>query len=267
MIPPQHEKSVLFITLDSCRFDTFESADVPHLKGVGTLYKAMAPATFTYASHCAMFVGFTPGVAERAEPFINPKFGKIFKMVGSTLPAKGTEHITLEGKNIIDGFARRGYRTIGSGAMGWFNPDTQTGQMLSRDFEHFWFPRNSFASARQVKWIEEHLGDSKQPAFVFMNVGETHVPYYFEGAPWDENDNPCIPFSNTNNAAECRRRQRMCVEYVDKILAPLIAAFANGTILICGDHGDCWGEDGLWEHGIHHPKVFEVPLLFRLGKP
>jgi hypothetical protein len=35
----------------------------------------------------------------------------------------------------------------------------------------------------------------------------------------------------------------------------------------CGDHGDAWGEDGLWEHGIHHSKVYEVPLLFRLGEP
>jgi len=29
--------------------------------------------------------------------------------------------------------------------------------------------------------------------------------------------------------------------------------------------GDCRGEDGKWEHGIHHEKVLEVPLLFRLA--
>ena len=28
--------------------------------------------------------------------------------------------------------------------------------------------------------------------------------------------------------------------------------------------GDAWGEDGLWEHGIHHPTVMDVPLVFRL---
>jgi hypothetical protein len=29
--------------------------------------------------------------------------------------------------------------------------------------------------------------------------------------------------------------------------------------------GDCWGEDSLWEHGIHHEKVLEVPLLFQFA--
>jgi hypothetical protein len=40
--------------------------------------------------------------------------------------------------------------------------------------------------------------------------------------------------------------------------------FANDTVIICADHGDCWGEDGLWEHGVSHEKTLEVPLLFRL---
>ena len=74
--------SVLFITLDSCRFDTFERAQAPNLKGLGTVYKAKAPGNFTFAPHAAMFVGFTPGIPDRREPLINPKFGKIFKIVG-----------------------------------------------------------------------------------------------------------------------------------------------------------------------------------------
>ena len=80
MLGLQDSRSVLFITLDSCRYDTFLNADIPHLKSVGRLYRAMAPGNFTYSSHAAMFVGFTPGVAERAEPFINPKYGKIFRL-------------------------------------------------------------------------------------------------------------------------------------------------------------------------------------------
>ena len=100
--------------------------------------------------------------------------------------------------------------------------------------------------------------------FAFLNVGETHVPYYYDGAPWHPADNPCIPFSDGNDAAECRRRQRACLEACDRTLAPLLAAFASASVVACGDHGDCWGEDGLWEHGISHPKTLEVPLVFRL---
>ena len=38
----------------------------------------------------------------------------------------------------------------------------------------------------------------------------------------------------------------------------------NSTIIICADHGDCWGEDGLWEHGISHKYTLEVPLVMRI---
>ena len=48
----------------------------------------------------------------------------------------------------------------------------------------------------------------------------------------------------------------------------MLEKFSNASMLICVDHGDCWGEDGLCEHGIHHKKVLRVPLIIRLeSKP
>lgn len=56
--------------------------------------------------------------------------------------------------------------------------------------------------------------------------------------------------------------------WVDGVLKPLIDLFMDGTVLICADHGDCWGEDGLWERGISHPATLTVPLLLRVrGEP
>jgi hypothetical protein len=265
MIANVHPQSVLFITLDSCRFDTFESARVPSFKSIGPLHKALAPATFTYASHMAMFVGFTPGIPTRPEPYVNPKFGKIFKMTGIGHPGKGTEYMQLQGRNIIDGLKRKGYLAIGSGAVPWFNPATETSKGLIEDFDHYFFAGNRWSIGKQLDFVASHLPSIERPVFVFINVGETHIPYYYDGAPWRPDDNPCLAFGESNNAAECRRRQTACVEHVDQVLAPLVQAFANATTLVCADHGDCWGEDGLWDHGIHHPKVYEVPLLFRLA--
>lgn len=263
--PKQLSNSILFITLDSCRYDTFLDAGAPNLKAIGEVHRAMAPGNFTYASHAAMFVGFTPGVAQPAEPFINPKFGKIFKMVAGGFYGKGTEYMTLEGANIIQGLKRKGYLTLGSGSLGWFDPNTETGTHLSRDFDHFFYPGDTCSLGRQLAWLQPHLANPQQPVLAFLNIGETHVPYYFAGAPWPADTNPCVPFSLENDAEECRRRQRACLEFVDERLGPLISAFQDATTLICADHGDCWGEDGLWEHGIHHEKVLEVPLLFRLA--
>ena len=261
----QDPRSVLFITLDSCRYDTFATAETPHLKAVAPFHQAMAPGSFTYGSHAAMFVGFTPGIGSRFEPHLNPKFGKIFKLVGGGFPGKGTEHITLTGRNIIDGFKIKGYATLGTGAVGWFDPHSPTGKHLTQDFDTYYYPGNSWSLARQIDWLGRQLDRVRQPAFAFLNVGESHVPYYFDGAPWSKDRNPCVPFSNTNSAAECCERQHACLEHIDRLLAPVLAAFGKSTILVCGDHGDCWGEDGLWEHGFYHPKVLEVPLLFRLS--
>lgn len=262
----QNPKSILFITLDSCRYDTFVKAQVPNLKAVGNLHQAMAPSYFTYASHQAMFVGFTPGIANKFEPFINSKYGKIFRMAGSAaFSFNSGDYFTLEGKNIIDGFKRQGFVTIGSGAVAWFNPATDTAQSLIQDFDTFYYPGNTYSLDKQLESIYPFLHNPNQKVFLFLNVGETHTPYYYKGANWNLQYNPCIPFSNTNNADECRKRQQACLEYVDNLLAPLLKAFQNSTIFICADHGDCWGEDGLWEHGFYHEKVLEIPLIFKLG--
>lgn len=263
-LPQQTKQSVLFITLDSCRYDTFLTTSAPNLKAIGKLHRAMAPGNFTYSSHAAMFVGFTPGVSTKCQPYVNSKYGKIFRILSGGLPGK-VEHFILKGRNIIDGFKRIGYLTIGSGAVGWFDPKTETGQSLTQDFDAFFYPGKTFSLAKQILWICEYLQNLSQPVFVFLNVGETHVPYYYEGAPWSAEDNPCIPFVSGNRRDECKRRQQICLQYVDRLLQPLLTSFRDGTILVCADHGDCWGEDGLWEHGFYHEKVLEVPLIFRLG--
>jgi hypothetical protein len=257
--------SVLFVTLDSCRYDTFAGANVPAMRSVGPLHKAQAPSYFTFASHAAMFVGFTPGVASVAAPLINPKFGKIFKLVGPAFPGKGGEGFVLEGHNIVDGFKRLGYVALGSGAVSWFDPGTPSSRMLIGDFDEFFFPGDSWSLGRQLTWVDGQLArHSRQPIFLFLNVGEMHVPYYYEDAPWPRGDNPCVPFQTVDRSADCRLRQRACLEFVDQALGPLLARFAGATTVLCSDHGDCWGEDGLWEHGISHPMTLTVPLIIRL---
>ncbi|WP_017294484.1 sulfatase-like hydrolase/transferase [Geminocystis herdmanii] len=263
----QDQNSVLFITLDSCRYDTFIQANIPNLKNIGQIYKTKAPSYFTYASHHAMFVGFTPSIAEDFTPLINAKYGKIFRMGGSAGFSKENDYLILEGKNIIEGFKRLNYLTIGSGAVGWFNPETETAQSLIQDFDLFYYPGDTYSLKKQLHWIESQLSliqDKK--VFLFLNIGETHTPYYHEGASWSSEYNPCIPFGENNDTEECRKRQTACLEYVDLYLKPLLEAFKDSNIIICADHGDCWGEDGLWEHGFHHEKVLEVPLIFQLSQ-
>jgi len=268
--------SVLFITLDSCRYDTFFSShklnSIPNLSNVSFLHKAISPSYFTYGSHAAFWMGFTPGVVGSSQPYLNPKLGKLFKMshVSSHISLSETPFL-FSGENIIQGFRAKGYRTIGTGAVEWFNTSTDTGSVLAAPFDRFFFSGNTWSLASQLLWIGQELSITppNQPVFLFLNIGETHVPYWHEGAPWERWPSPCVPFGGSAcSATTSRMRQRLCLEWVDIQIESLLQLFLNSTILICSDHGDCWGEDGLWEHGISHPATLTVPLLLRLrGQP
>jgi len=216
-----------------------------------------------------MFVGFTPGIASSQQGLLNPKYGKIFRLEAAGFLGYQPGAFRLAGPNIMSGFIRQGYVTIGTGAVGWFDPKTETGQVLAQPFEYFFYPGNTYSLAKQLRWILKSLETTgERPVFVFLNVGETHVPYYFEGAPWKHTDNPCVPFQKIDRSADCRIRQTACVEYVDRNLAELLTMFSRASIIICADHGDCWGEDGLWEHGISHDMTLTVPLILRVsGQP
>lgn len=260
---PEH---VLLITLDSCRFDTFKRARTPNLSEVGPLHRAHSPSYFTYGSHAAIWMGFTPGVSNSRQPWLNPKAGKLLRMANAGFAGHQADGIQLNGPNVIEGFRRLGYRTIGSGAVGWFDPATETGAVLSNPFDSFFYPGDTWSLRRQLAWIDQELKalPKTTPTFVFLNIGETHVPYWHEEATWPREPSPCVPFEGRRNSRRrCRQQQRDCLEWVDQELAPLLARYKDHTMLVCADHGDCWGEDGLWEHGVSHWATLTVPLLMR----
>jgi hypothetical protein len=268
-VPPQ---SVLLISLDSCRFDTFQRAQIPHLKRVGPLHKAIAPSYFTYGSHAAFWMGFTPGVTGSRTPWLNPKLGKLFRMAkDANRDNPGPDHFVLQGRSIVAGFRALGYYTLGSGAVQWFDPAIETSQLLTQDFEDFWYANATWNLTEQLHWIAAQLHDNAgdRPVFTFLNIGETHVPYWHQGASWEPWPSPCTPFGGPHaSARQSRLRQRRCLEWIDQQLPALLQAFAEATIVICADHGDCWGEQGLWEHGISHAKTLTVPLILRVdGQP
>ena len=52
------------------------------------------------------------------------------------------------------------------------------------------------------------------------------------------------------------------LHYVDEQLDRLFGAFqkkGKTFVICCSDHGTCYGEDGVWFHGVNHPIVNTVP--------
>lgn len=261
-----HPESVLLVTLDSCRYDTSARTPTPAFDRIGPMHEAMAPSHFTLASHAAMWVGTTPGIPGLGQPVLDPKAGRLFRLTTQSIGGGPGDVFALDGATLIEGFRRRGYLTLGTGAVDWFDPDTPAGRRLTKDFERFRFFRHGDA-AEQTRWVFEQL--EAGPALVFVNVGETHVPYWHRGAAWSRSDNPCRPYADSmNRRDDCVARQAACLRYVDQALAELVDAFLDATVMVTADHGDAWSEDGLWEHGTWHPVIMKVPLWVRVrGEP
>jgi hypothetical protein len=262
-----HPHSVLLVTLDSCRLDTAQTTPVPNLARLAPLVAAQAAASFTLPAHAALFAGVSPGVPGLGRPWLDPKAGKLLKLVNDRIAPGPGDWLLLHGRDVVDGFRLAGWPTLGTGAVDWFDVATPPGRALSASFERFWYAGGAGAGA-QVAWLLDEIHRAGAPCLAFLNAAETHVPYTHAGAPWDAAWNPCVPFGRSNDAAECRHRQQACLAYVDAALGPLLDAFAGATVLVCADHGDAWGEDGLWEHGVYHPAVASVPLWLRvMGQP
>ena len=110
--------------------------------------------------------------------------------------------------------------------------------------------------------MSKHSHEEK--IFLFINIGETHVPYWHEEADWQREPSPCSPFSGEHcskalekKAIEMSRMNRRKNRRTDEL-------FNDSTIIACSDHGDGWGENGLWEHGISHYYTTTVPLLIKV---
>ena len=58
-------------------------------------------------------------------------------------------------------------------------------------------------------------------------------------------------------------KQKRNVEHLDNLMEKLYDIIPENThIIITADHGELFGEDGLFGHGpVFHKKVFEVPFV------
>ena len=266
--PPRHVNdsgSFLLVTYDSCRYDSYREAKTPVLDAHFEVRKAYSQATYTFASHASMFQGLLPHVFAE-EDYYNRFIRQMWRVQHRRTAAART--IMPPGvHSIIDGFNKMGYFTCGTGAMAWFR---RNHHLREEAFE--W---TGIDGRRQVKWITDQIRAQKDlPFFAFINFGETHAPYKYDQEPGIEGDaiarekieagkGHALPGEPVFDE-KLWRMQIACVEYLDQRMAEMLAFFdeigRDVTVVMCGDHGECFGEDGLYGHGFYHPKVMEVPM-------
>lgn len=248
-------RDFLFITLDSLRYDTAQDSlaagSTPAFERlVGRWERRETCATYTLPAHVSMFAGSMPRPV-RGDDLSVESEPRMFALSTSWSRYKGRNirYFFDDAENVPKGFESKGYHTIGVGGVGWFSSEVKASSFWEgRYFQRFLYkpsygeihPRAFEEQIDDLQEVLAGLGGGRR--FVFVNVSSTHRPY-----------------SNGDGTMSVQS-QRMCLEYIDRNLPKLLALFPRGAVgVVCGDHGDCMGEDGLWGHNVVHEQVLTVP--------
>lgn len=243
---------IVLLTLDTLRYDIaaqeLAAGRLPVLGAhISNWEQRHTPASFTYAAHLAFFAGFLP---TPKEPGPHPRRFAV-RFPGSESTAKTTA--VFDAPDIVRGVSAAGYRTIGIGGTGFFDPDSHLGATLTDPFDEFhWSPELGVTAKdsprRQVDLACDRLDAcGNTPAFLFINIAAMHQPncMYLDGSAQD---------TVHSHAAALR--------FVDGAVAPLFAHLKRrGTAwcIVTSDHGTAYGEDGHVGHRLAHRVVWDVP--------
>ncbi len=276
--------NVLFVTLDCCRFDTAVQAEVPTLRRLAPIRIARTHGTYTLPAHMSFFMGYLPSVIDAPlDGLYASETKQLWRLRSGRSRQAGTVAIPIDGDNVIDGYKRMGFRTIGSGGVRWFRHAALTG--LFEEF-HFYGETDEyslFAARKPHEFPLHHIDDlvrrvGSERYFLFVNCPETHCPYDFGEGYLSQEVQRTIETAQHIwgfKVGEASRRpvdtarlrflheaQKWALEAVDVQLGLLIDRLPKPLlVVVCGDHGECFGEDGHWGHGYAHPTVMEVPLV------
>ena len=254
---------LLFLVLDSLRYDAaviaLERGLTPCIQSLlpgGQWEKRHTPGNFTYPAHLAFFAGFLP------TPTAPGPHERLFAAAFEGSETTGDSTFVFGEPNLVQALAARNYRTICIGGVGFFNPRTELGKTLGRDFhEHYWEQRFGVtepdSAKNQVHFAVERLRQisPEQRVFLFVNFSAIHQPnrFYLPGTECDSVET-----------------QVAALAYIDGQLPLLIEEMQhrNPTLLIlCSDHGTAYGEEGYHGHRLSHPVVWDVPYAEILIPP
>lgn len=263
-------KSVLYVVLDSLRWDSFAKAKTPVINRWTTKrLKRFSYASWTQPSHSCLLSGLLPF---ESLPGVLASFtyATDFSLWAHALSGTDAAKQHLYGDFCLPSMAQRcGWHTVGSVAMPVLNETTP----FSRGFDHYSLAPAGSNLGTQAESIIPLLSDNKN--FIFINACETHYPYLLprssmprisgmNGVIRDWGDTSLerkVPFT-LEDMKSLHDSQIRGAELADERIGRLLDVLAKPAfLLVVSDHGELFGEAGMFGHGpFFHPALFEVPL-------
>lgn len=268
---------LVYIIMDSCRFDSYQRAHTPNLDRLGAAERRWSYASWTAPSHHAFLMGLTPH-ASPTHVYASEVYKKDFVQLVRRLEIPNLSFGTfLPELSLPKVLGDNGYHRIARVSMPVLNGFT----VLNQHFDDYRLmdDHNDFAGM-----VDEIEFPDDQPRFYFLNLGETHYPYMLDGdslphisgvhgvfkslakagnGPTGNLQTLDDSFFDQKAMDALHEQQVRCVEYIDGLIGKLFDKCPSNThFLVTADHGELFGEGGYFGHGpIMHEKCFEVPFL------
>ena len=266
---------LVYIIMDSCRFDSYRRARTPNMNHIGKGVQRFSYASWTAPSHHSIFMGQVAHTAPKkvlASEVYKKDFAQWVERIG--IPDLSFKSFVPE-LSLAKVLQKLGYRTSARVSMPVLNPLTGFNKFF--DDYKLMKDHNDFKGM-----VDEIAFSTSQPSYHFMNLGETHYPYMLKDdqlprisgvhgvvqgmdAAIARSGDQVVEkeFFTKPEMVALHDQQVRCVEYVDGVLAALLDKAPKGThVIIAADHGECFGEGDYFGHGpVMHRKVFEVPFL------
>lgn len=287
----KEEFNIRLITLDSCRYDVAQEANIPTLSSISELRKAETQSTYTFPAHNSFFIGNLPRIEGDNQSYFD-EIGQIWRSESARETQKKVLFV-YDGKNIIDFHRRNKFNVWGYGGVGFFNPDVPSNSLTDPFMENFRYfgPQGNLHPHQKVPRRAETfpLGNIDQiandlsgnrPYFLFMNCPETHMPYDVPGTITDDDyfdlikrvyheqntkylhDPNEVPFTQ-EELGTLKNLQIEALEWIDVQLATLFASLPDNfptLTIVMGDHGEEFGDEGRFGHAHVAKTVNMVPL-------
>lgn len=258
--------TTLVVVLDSLRWDTFNTARTPVIDGVATyVEQRWSYASWTLPSHACLFTGLLP-FTPRPELPSAVTYRRDYQFWSKAFAAEKTA-AELDIDAGLAGLAvAHGWAAHARVAMPVLRPQGR----LSHGFADYQLSPRRIGLAAQVASVEL---DRQCPNLLFINAGETHYPYlrtdlpYLPGAHGAARGRTAHPDWRYVDGETLRAAQVRATEVADARLGEALQQLPKPTlVVVMSDHGEMFGEDGMFGHGpLHHRLLFEVPLAIGIA--
>jgi hypothetical protein len=277
--PPAGSRNLVFVVLDSLRYDSWVAAQPSVLASLGEVERRWSYATWTAPSHYNLLMGLLPHTSP-PEVYASEYYKQDFVRYAERLGLPDMEFKRMLPSIYLPTYLSRtlGYVTNAMVSMPVLNEHT----IINRDFDSYrLMPTHNDMGAM----IDQITFPEDQRSFYLLNVGETHYPYALpdeDPSTWprisgvhgvfkrldpseQDQPHPSEPreFFDQQALKQLQDRQVHAVEYLDTVFARLFDLLPSDTwVIVTSDHGELFGEDRYFGHGpIMHEKVLEVPFV------